>query len=447
MAYSIFVIDDDPWSSKKIRHILSMNPDHDVTLFDDPFQLLSALKNQPNLICVDFLMPKMNGKQLIHEILKQNPHQDILVISGQENITNVVDLFKIGVRDYIIKTEHLKNSLWKSVENIKEKRQLKNEIKSLKSQVKKQVKEDNTIIGESIDIKILKQNIKKAATTNINIHVTGETGTGKELVAQSIYKNATQITGEFVSINVSAIPSNLIESELFGYEKGAFTGAEKSKAGLFEKAHKGLLFLDEIAELEIELQAKLLRALEERKIRRLGGRKLISVDFKLITATHKDLRTEIENGNFREDLFYRIYGFPIQLPPLRKRQKDIKLLSLHFKEIFAKQNHKKVPSISTNALKKLESYPFPGNIRELKSIIELACVLCENHTIQKNDIRLPNKTRTFISEEKTLQEHTDEIVQYYLEKYHFNVKQVAELLNIGVSTIYHLAKQKRIILK
>jgi len=447
MAYSIFVIDDDPWSSKKIRHILSMNPDHDVTLFDDPFQLLSALKNQPNLICVDFLMPKMNGKQLIHEILKQNPHQDILVISGQENITNVVDLFKIGVRDYIIKTEHLKNSLWKSVENIKEKRQLKNEIKSLKSQVKKQVKEDNTIIGESIDIKILKQNIKKAATTNINIHVTGETGTGKELVAQSIYKNATQITGEFVSINVSAIPSNLIESELFGYEKGAFTGAEKSKAGLFEKAHKGLLFLDEIAELEIELQAKLLRALEERKIRRLGGRKLISVDFKLITATHKDLRTEIENGNFREDLFYRIYGFPIQLPPLRKRQKDIKLLSLHFKEIFAKQNHKKVPSISTNALKKLESYPFPGNIRELKSIIELACVLCENHTIQKDDIRLPNKTRTFISEEKTLQEHTDEIVQYYLEKYHFNVKQVAELLNIGVSTIYHLAKQKRIILK
>lgn len=447
MAYSIFVIDDDPWSSKKIRHILSMNPDHDVTLFDDPFQLLSALKNQPNLICVDFLMPKMNGKQLIHEILKQNPHQDILVISGQENITNVVDLFKIGVRDYIIKTEHLKNSLWKSVENIKEKRQLKNEIKSLKSQVKKQVKEDNTIIGESIDIKILKQNIKKAATTNINIHVTGETGTGKELVAQSIYKNATQITGEFVSINVSAIPSNLIESELFGYEKGAFTGAEKSKAGLFEKAHKGLLFLDEIAELEIELQAKLLRALEERKIRRLGGRKLISVDFKLITATHKDLRTEIENGNFREDLFYRIYGFPIQLPPLRKRQKDIKLLSLHFTEIFAKQNHKKVPSISTNALKKLESYPFPGNIRELKSIIELACVLCENHTIQKDDIRLPNKTRTFISEEKTLQEHTDEIVQYYLEKYHFNVKQVAELLNIGVSTIYHLAKQKRIILK
>ncbi len=447
MAYSIFVIDDDPWSSKKIRHILSMNPDHDVTLFDDPFQLLSALKNQPNLICVDFLMPKMNGKQLIHEILKQNPHQDILVISGQENITNVVDLFKIGVRDYIIKTEHLKNSLWKSVENIKEKRQLKNEIKSLKSQVKKQVKEDNTIIGESLDIKILKQNIKKAATTNINIHVTGETGTGKELVAQSIYKNATQITGEFVSINVSAIPSNLIESELFGYEKGAFTGAEKSKAGLFEKAHKGLLFLDEIAELEIELQAKLLRALEERKIRRLGGRKLISVDFKLITATHKDLRTEIENGNFREDLFYRIYGFPIQLPPLRKRQKDIKLLSLHFTEIFAKQNHKKVPSISTNALKKLESYPFPGNIRELKSIIELACVLCENHTIQKDDIRLPNKTRTFISEEKTLQEHTDEIVQYYLEKYHFNVKQVAELLNIGVSTIYHLAKQKRIILK
>ncbi len=447
MAYSIFVIDDDPWSSKKIRHILSMNPDHDVTLFDDPFQLLSALKNQPNLICVDFLMPKMNGKQLIHEILKQNPHQDILVISGQENITNVVDLFKIGVRDYIIKTEHLKNSLWKSVENIKEKRQLKNEIKSLKSQVKKQVKEDNTIIGESIDIKILKQNIKKAATTNINIHVTGETGTGKELVAQSIYKNATQITGEFVSINVSAIPSNLIESELFGYEKGAFTGAEKSKAGLFEKAHKGLLFLDEIAELEIELQAKLLRALEERKIRRLGGRKLISVDFKLITATHKDLRTEIENGNFREDLFYRIYGFPIQLPPLRKRQKDIKLLSLHFTEIFAKQNHKKVPSISTNALKKLESYPFPGNIRELKSIIELACVLCENHTIQKDDIRLPNKTRTYISEEKTLQEHTDEIVQYYLEKYHFNVKQVAELLNIGVSTIYHLAKQKRVKLK
>ncbi|GGE26572.1 sigma-54-dependent transcriptional regulator [Psychroflexus planctonicus] len=447
MAYTIFVIDDDPWSSKKIRHILNMNPDHDVVLFDDPYQLLNNLQQQPDLICVDFLMPKMNGKQLINEILKQNPNQDILVVSGQENIPTVVDLLKIGVKDYIVKTEDLKNAIWKSLENIKEKRQLKDEIKTLKSQVKKQNVENTNIIGENIDIKILKENIKKAATTNINIHITGETGTGKEMVAHSIYKNAKQITGEFISINVSAIPSNLIESELFGYEKGSFTGATKSKEGLFEKAHKGILFLDEIAELNFELQSKLLRALEERKIRRIGGSKLIPVDFKLITATHKDLRTEIENGTFREDLFYRIYGFPIHLPPLRERKSDIKILTQHFIDNFAKQNNKKTPNITSGAIKKLESYSFPGNIRELKSTVELAFVLCENYTIEKDDIRIHNKIKTTIAEEKTLNEHTNEIVQYYLEKYHFNVKKVAKLLDIGVSTIYHLAKQNRIKLK
>ncbi len=447
MSYNIFVIDDDPWSSRKIQHILEMNSDHKVLLFDDPFKLLSSIEEYPDLICVDFLMPKMDGKKLVQEILKRNPNQDILVISSQQDINTAVDLMKTGVKDYIVKTEDLRNSLWKTIENIKEKRKLKNEIKALRSQIKNIDRHTDAIVGESIDIKILKDNIKKAANTDINIHITGETGTGKELVAQSIYRNAKHLSGELISVNVSAIPSSLVESELFGFEKGSFTGANKSKAGLFEKANKGLLFLDEIAELDIELQAKLLRALEERKIRRIGGSKLISLNFKLITATHKDLRAEIEKGTFREDLFYRIYGFPIHVSPLRERKSDVKILANHFISSFAKHNNKKVPCITSKALKKLESYLFPGNIRELKSIVELACVLCEDYIINEDDIRLPNKPKASIIEERTLNEHTNDIIQHNLDKYEYNIKRVAEVLDIGVSTIYHLAKKGRIKLK
>ena len=447
MRYKIFVIDDDLWSSKKIKHILNMNPDHDVSLYSDPFKLLKDLSKKPDLVCVDFLMPKMDGKQLIDKIFKINPNQDILVISGQSNIPVVIDLLKAGVKDYIIKTEDLKNSLWKSVNNIKEKKKLTNEIKSLKKQLRNKSLQKADIIGKDLSIKLLNAHIEKAASTNINICITGETGTGKELVAKSIFNSAVNLSGEFVSINMSAIPSDLLESELFGHEKGAFTGADQRKIGLFEKANNGILFLDEIAEINFELQAKLLRAIEERKIRRLGGNELINVNFKLVTATHKDLTKLIKQNKFREDLYYRIFGFPIHLIPLRDRRNDIPVLSEYFINSLAKQNNKKIPIIQDDAIKKLGNYTFPGNIRELKSIIELACVLCEDYIIKAKDIRLPNVRKTPFTEEKTLNEYNNEIIQYYLDKYNFNVKKVAQLLDIGVSTIYYLAKNNRIHLK
>lgn len=447
MAYCIFVIDDDVWMQKKLKHLLSINPDHQVKIFDNPEQLLSSLIEKPDLICVDLMLPNINGEELIVQILETNPNQDILVISGQESISVAVELMKKGVKDYIPKNQNLKEYLWKAVERIKENKRLKDKIQKLESKIKNL--DIPELSGTSKEIQRIKSHIHKVKRANITVVITGETGTGKELVAKAIHNHQSKFKGEFVAVNMSAIPDKLIESELFGYEKGAFTGADKQKKGLFEIAKNGTLFLDEIAELDISLQAKLLRALQEKEIRRIGGSKPIPIETRLIFATHKDLEQEIENGNFREDLYYRILGFPIHLPPLRERSSDIYLLAKEFAEKFSKENNQITPKLTRGAKQKLLSHYYPGNIRELKSIMELACVLSSNQEITEEDISFSSKKPkiSFAQQGKTLREYTNLIIQESLEKHHYDVKKVAQLLDIGVSTIYNLAKKDQIKIK
>ena len=285
--------------------------------------------------------------------------------------------------------------------------------------------------------------MSKATKSDINVSVTGETGTGKELIAKAIHHNSNRKDKKFVPINVAAIPSELIESELFGHEKGAFTGADNRRIGKFEEADKGTLFLDEIGELELSLQAKLLRVIQESEVVRVGSNTPVKINVRIITATHKNLAEEVKKGTFREDLYYRIIGLPVKLPPLRDRKSDILPLAKYFLEDYTKRNNISSMKISADAREKLLKYNYPGNIRELKSIIELACVMSDEKEIFPDDISFHSLApgQDLLSEELTLRQFNIKILQEYIKKYDNNISRVAKKLDIGRSTVYQMLKE------
>ena len=315
---------------------------------------------------------------------------------------------------------------------------------TLRQEVKKKYTDQNTIIGNSAATRKVYELIEKATRTNITVTITGETGTGKELVAKAIHYQSNRSKHPFVPVNVAAIPRELIESELFGHEKGSFTGATSRRIGKFEEANGGTLFLDEMAEMEISLQAKLLRALQEKEIIRIGSNTPVKFDCRIIIATNKDLLEEIKKGNFRQDLYYRLYGLPIELPPLRERENDVIVLAKHFIEVFCKENKMASKTLTAEASARLLSYSFPGNIRELKSVIELAVTLADQNEITADHIILgrgQDLLDDLLNEEHSLREYDIRIVLRFLEKYNNNIKLVAEKLDLGVATIYRMLKE------
>jgi transcriptional regulator with PAS, ATPase and Fis domain len=288
--------------------------------------------------------------------------------------------------------------------------------------------------------------LEKSTMANITVSITGETGTGKELAAKTIHYNSTRMRKPFVAINVAAIPKDLIESELFGFEKGAFTGADQARAGKFEEANKGTIFLDEIGEMDHNMQAKLLRVLQEREVCRLGSNKMIPIDVRIIVATNKDLKQEVRNGNFRDDLYYRLVGVSIDLPPLRERGNDILVLAKVFADDFCRENKFSKKEFSNSCIDKLLKYNFPGNVRELRALVEIAVVMSEGKMIEAHDIQFQqrNDVVDFMQEELTLEEYNSKIIKFYLNKYNNNVLQVADKLDVGKSTIYRMIKEGRI---
>ncbi len=449
MGFRIYIVEDDPWYGQLMSHHLSLNSEHEVVLFSKAKELLNHLHEKPDLVCMDFGLPDMDGEALLQEMLRRIPDLSVIVISGQEEIAVAVNLLKAGARDYIIKNDHTRDLLWRSVANVRENTCLKKELESLKDQLEDKYAFGKTIIGESKAIKRSLRLLKKSTESNINVSLTGETGTGKEVFAKAIHYNSDRRKKAFVAVNMLAIPRDLAESELFGHEKGAFTGAIGMKKGRFEDAHGGTLFLDEIGELDLTLQNKLLRVLQERQLVRVGGNKTISVDIRLITATQKILAEEVKKGNFREDLYYRIVGLPIELPPLRERENDLLMLAQHFIKEHAAQNTKDIPVLSKEAQVKLKSHTFPGNVRELKAVIDLACVMCNGKEITENDIQFYQVSEDpfYSFSEKTLKEYTNNIINHYLKKYDNNVVEVARKLDISKSKIYNLVKQGDIKLK
>jgi len=445
-AFRIFIVEDDVFYGEMLKHHLSLNPDNEVHLFKTGNDCLKNLYKAPSLISLDYSLPDMSGLDVMKQIRKENMDIPIIIVSGQEDISTAVALLREGAYDYFVKDSDVKDRLWNVLKKIRENLQLLREISYLKEEIGKKYEFRNVIKGNSPAIKLIFNLIEKAIKTNITVSITGETGTGKELVAKAIHYNSARAKRPFVAVNVSAIPAELIESEMFGHEKGSFTGATTRKIGKFELAQGGTIFLDEIGEMDQNMQSKLLRVLQERELTRVGGNDTIKIDVRLIVATNRNLTEEVRKGNFREDLYYRLLGLPIELPPLRFRGHDILLLAKFFVDDFCTENKMPHLNIAENAQDKLMRYSFPGNVRELKAIMELATVLTDSDQIEDAHISFNSTdlTGNFLVEENTLEEYNKKIILYYLRKYNNNVMQVAQKLEIGKSTIYRMIKENQI---
>ncbi|WP_162426459.1 sigma-54-dependent transcriptional regulator [Pontibacter pudoricolor] len=447
--FKIFILDDDVWYSELLEYHLSLNPDYEIKKFHSAKDFFACLHENPDVVTVDYSLPDKNGGEVLAKVKERNPDVQVIIISGQEDVATAVALLKQGAYDYIVKDEETAEKLWNTINKVRENLTLREEISHLREEIGQKYDFSKVIIGNSEAIKKVFSLMYKATKTNITVSINGETGTGKELVAKAIHYNGIRKKYPYVAVNVAAIPKELIESELFGHEKGAFTGASARRIGRFEEANKGTIFLDEIGELDISLQAKLLRVLQEKEITRVGGNAVVPVDVRIIVATHKNLAEEVSNGTFREDLYYRLLGLPIHLPPLRDRGTDILVLARHFMDEFANENNLPRKSLTAKAQEKILSYAYPGNVRELKAIVELAMVLSDEDEIQEQDINLAvsNSNKDFLAKEQSLKAYTTRIIQYFLDKYDYNVLLVADKLDIGKSTIYRMIQSNELKVK
>lgn len=444
--FRIFIVEDDLWYSSMLEYYLSLNPDYQIKRFDSAITFLAAIHEKPDVVTLDYSLPDMNGGELLKQVKDLCPDSKVIIISGQEDVRVAIDLLKKGANDYIVKDEDAKDRLWNTIQNLRENVELKKELEELKQEVARKYDFDKIIIGNSHGIKKVFGLMEKAAKANITVSITGETGTGKELVAKSIHYNSDRRNKAFVAVNLAAIPKDLVESELFGHEKGAFTGASARRTGKFEEAHKGTLFLDEIGEIDVNMQAKLLRALQEKEITRVGSNEVVKIDVRIIVATHRNLIEEVKKGNFREDLYYRLLGLPVHLPPLRERENDVLLIAKYFIDSFCRENKLPRKVLSPEASKKLIGHAFPGNIRELKSVIELACVMCETEEILPEHVNVmsANIVEAFAMKDATLKEFNIRLIQHYLDKHNYDVLKVARKLDVGKSTIYRMIQNKEL---
>ncbi len=443
ISYKIFIVEDNKLYSQVLRKQLVDNQ-YQVKVFYNGRDCIANLDEHPDVITLDYTLPDMTGHEVLKEIQKKSPSSHVIIISAQESISTAIELMKNGAYDYIMKAPDTREKLTNIIKNIYNSDLLKQENTRLKDAIKEHYNFRKLIKGNSREIDHIFSLMEKAVQTNISVSISGETGTGKELVAKGIHYNSLRSSKPFVAVNVSAIPEGLIESELFGHEKGAFTGADFRKIGKFEQANGGTLFLDEIADLDLNVQAKLLRVIQERELVRLGGLENITIDVRILTATHKNLSILVNEGKFRQDLYYRLLGLPIELPPLRQRGNDIILLAKYFVNEFCKENNMSPKTITDESKQLLRKYHYPGNIRELKAVMELACVMTNGDNIKPSHLNMSvdENVQNILSSEKTLEEYNFDIIKHFLSKYNQNVRLVAKKLGIGKSTIYRMLQKK-----
>ena len=383
MSKILIIEDEEPIRRVLVRILKDEDSSFEIHEASDGKEGLELIKNDSyDLVLCDIKMPKVDGIELLQRTRKTNSTIPFIMLTGHGNIETAVESMKLGAYDFISKPPDL-NRLINSVRNALEKKELIAENKILRKKVAKKYE----IIGNSKSIMEIHAMIDKVAKTEARVLITGESGTGKELVAHNIHEKSSRAKSPFIEVNCAAIPSELIESELFGHLKGSFTSAVKDREGKFEAANNGTIFLDEIGDMSLAAQAKVLRALEENKIQRVGSQKDISVDVRVLAATNKDLKKEIDNGNFREDLYHRLAVIVIKVPELSKRKSDIPVLVDHFSNIISKEQGIETKKFSKDSLKLLEDYNWSGNVRELRNVVERLIIL-GGETISKDDVSL-----------------------------------------------------------
>jgi DNA-binding NtrC family response regulator len=375
----ILILDDETDMLENCGRVLASASHHCVTSTDPLAALRIVESEQVDLLLTDLRMPKVDGMEMLRRVRQVDPRIPVIMLTGHATIESAVAAVKAGAFDYLSKP-FSNDQLKVAVERALTKRRLELENLNLREQLRGSLGFEN-IVGGSLVLQQVLEIVSKAARSNANILILGESGTGKELVARAIHANSPRAAQPFVPVDCASLPENLLESELFGYEKGAFTGATAAKQGLMEAAHRGTLFLDELGELPLGLQVKMLRALQERQIRRVGGTRQIDVDVRIVSATNRDLRALVAAAKFREDLYYRVNVIDIALPPLRERPGDIELLATSFLRKYARTGNTAVKGFEPEAMVALEMYTWPGNVRELQNVIERACALAEGEMI------------------------------------------------------------------
>ncbi len=454
MKPTIAIVDDEARMRRSLTMLLSDLEANFIEAADGHEALSIWEQDIPDVVITDLKMPKLSGMELLREIKKRDPDVPVIVITAYGSIENAVEAMKEGAFDYITKPFDEKKIL-PCVENALRMRRLISEVRYLRKEIEGKYNFEN-IVGQSAAICKVLEMAGQVAKSDTTVLITGESGTGKELVSRAIHFNSARSSDPFVAVNCAAIPPSLLEAELFGFEKGAFTGAVRQKKGRFELASGGTIFLDEISDMPLDIQAGLLRVIEEQEFERLGGTRTIKVNVRVIAATNKDLASLVTRGQFREDLYHRINVFPIHLPPLRERPEDIPLLAKHFMTEIGASLGKKPVRLTDSALNALMEQRWPGNVRELRNIIERALILCQGEAITRNHLifnepvsakrmdRIDLEELCSVALDQTdfsLEQLEERLLKLAMERAGHNVSRAARLLGMTRATLrYRLEK-------
>jgi two-component system response regulator AtoC len=450
----IFIVDDEQAISKLISYWVKDKWKYDVEVFDNGENMLRRLQARPDLILLDIMLPGLDGVETLKRIKQFDENIPVIMLSAQGSIQTAVDTLQLGAYYYFSKPVDWQQ-LELSIRNAIKAYDLTKEVENLRENVKKEYSFDNIISADGKMQDVFKL-VSKVLNNEITVLIYGESGTGKELIARAIHYNGRRKEKPFVVVNCASIPRELLESELFGHEKGSFTGAHQRKLGKFEIANEGTIFLDEVGDLEMLLQAKLLRVIQERTFERVGGVETIKTDVRIISATNRDLKQAVNQKEFREDLYYRLNSFPISIPPLRQRRGDILVIANHFLGIMTKKLGKDIKGFTKKAYKLIYEYSWPGNIREMENTIERSIIISESNMIDVED--LPPHIRnaegkgnyeysgSLFSDDTVIpfEKLKEESIRHALKITNGNIVEAARKLQLGRATVYRLMEKYNI---
>ncbi len=452
MEKTIFIVDDEPAILKLITHWVKNDWEYNVRTFTNGTELLENIYENPDLVLLDIMLPDLSGTEILKKIKRMNKDLPVIMLSAQGNIDVALECIREGAFDYFPKPVD-KNRLRPAIQNAIKNFDLQRRVNELNTDLQHEYSFDNIVSADKKMQDVFKM-VTKVLNNDITVLINGESGTGKELIARAIHYNGTRKNDSFVVVNSASIPRELLESELFGHERGSFTGAHQRKIGKFELANGGTIFLDEIGDMEMSLQAKILRVIQQKEFERVGGNESIKTDVRIISATNVNLREAVANREFREDLYYRLSSFPIHIPSLRERRGDIVILINHFLAEFNKKMNREINHVTKAALKLLYDYDWPGNVRELENTMERCMILSETNNIdlevlppqilEANGENSLEGTGPLFTEDAPVipfEKLKAEAIKHALKITNGNIVDASKKLNVGRATLYRLMEK------